>query len=91
MKREDLVRELDFVAARDIWTPKGRIVPSNIDLRAFRLLPIVLLNHDWRQEIGRVVALHVERLEGVESLTGTMRVLGPGRHAALDALARPGF
>jgi hypothetical protein len=89
VKNHELTRELDFVAFRDVWHSRGRIAPSALDLRCYRSCPIVLLEHDWKREIGRVVKLRVERLDGVESLTGTMRVLGPGRNAALDALAAP--
>jgi hypothetical protein len=89
MRREECVRELDFVAFRDVWTPKGRVAPDTIDLRAFRALPIVLLEHSWQKEVGRVTALRLEVIDGVKSLTGTMRVLAQGRNAELDGLAAP--
>lgn len=89
MSREEFVRELDFIAFRDVWTRKGRVAPCTIDLRAFRACPVVLLEHDWTRKVGRVTALRLEVVDGVKSLTGTMRVLAHGRNAALDGLAAP--
>jgi hypothetical protein len=83
MRREDLVRELDFIAATETRDAAGRrLVPAGIDVSAFRASPAVLLEHSWQREVGRVIALRLK--DG--ALIGSMRVLAPGLDRELDAL-----
>ena len=83
MRREDLVRELDFIAATETRDAAGRrLVPAGIDVSAFRACPAVLLEHSWQREVGRVIALRLK--DG--ALVGSMKVLARGLNRELDAL-----
>jgi hypothetical protein len=84
MNRAQLTRQLDFVAARESHVGGRHLHPAGIDISAFRALPAVLLEHSWKREVGRVIALRLK--DG--ALVGSMRVLARGRVRVVFSMVR---
>jgi hypothetical protein len=82
MRHPEYTREVDFVCASETWSGGRHLHPAGIDISAFRLCPVILLEHSWQREVGRVIALRLK--DG--ALVGSMRVLARGLDRDLDAL-----
>ncbi|TKB75262.1 MAG: hypothetical protein E8D45_07860 [Nitrospira sp.] len=79
-------REIEFVASRQEIDRDGDvIITRGIDTANFRRNPVLLLDHDRGQRLGRVDSLTVERdAFGVDQLVGRASILPAGVSPAAD-------